>query len=85
MDALLDPIVISGEVGLRKPHAPIYELILDRLELTAERTVFVDDAEPDVLGARAVGMRALLHTHAASTREALAVLVPDLPRQPPAA
>ena len=26
IDALLDPVVISGEVGLRKPHAAIYEL-----------------------------------------------------------
>ncbi|MFC7505762.1 HAD family hydrolase, partial [Nocardioides sp. GCM10030258] len=46
IDALLDPVVISGEVGLRKPHAAIYELALDRLGLPADRVLFIDDAEP---------------------------------------
>lgn len=78
IDALLDPVVISGEVGLRKPDAAIYRLALDRLGVAAEQTLFVDDAEPNVAGARAVGLRALLHTDAAATRAALAVLVPDL-------
>jgi FMN phosphatase YigB (HAD superfamily) len=82
IDALLDPIVISGEVGLRKPDAAIYELALHRLGVAAERTLFVDDAEPNVLGARAVGLQALLHTDAAATRVALAVLVPDLSQHP---
>jgi FMN phosphatase YigB (HAD superfamily) len=82
IDALLDPIVISGEVGLRKPDAAIYELALHRLGVAAERTLFVDDAEPNVRGARAVGLQALLHTDAAATRAALAVLVPDLSQHP---
>ena len=82
IDALLDPVVISAEVGLRKPLAPIYELTFDRLGLPAERTVFIDDAEPNVLGARAVGMRALLHTDAETTRAALADLIADLPLRP---
>jgi HAD superfamily hydrolase (TIGR01509 family) len=79
IDALLDPVVISGEVGLRKPHAAIFELALDRLDLPAERVLFVDDAEPNILGARAVGLQGLLHTGATTTRAALAALVPDLP------
>jgi epoxide hydrolase-like predicted phosphatase len=82
IDALFDPVVISGEVGMRKPFTPIYELTLERLGLAADRAVFVDDAEPNVLGARAVGMRALLHTGADSTRAALADLLPGLPRRP---
>jgi len=81
IDALLDPIVISGEVRLRKPLAPIYQLTLERLGLAAERVLFVDDAEPNVVGARAVGMRTLLHTDAATTRVALAELIPGLTPQ----
>ena len=75
LDALFDPVVISGEVGLRKPLAPIYELTLARLGLPAEQVLFIDDAEPNVLGARAVGMRALLHVDAATTRAALGDLL----------
>ncbi|MDI3387564.1 HAD family phosphatase [Streptomyces sp. B-S-A8] len=78
LDALFDPVVISEEVGLRKPHAAIFELTLDRLHLPAGRVVFVDDAEPNVLGARAAGLRAVLHADAPSTRAALAELVPGL-------
>jgi putative hydrolase of the HAD superfamily len=78
LDPLLDPIVISSEVGLRKPHAAIYELALERLGLPADRVLFVDDAEPNILGAHRVGMQAFLHTDAVTTRAALAALLPDL-------
>jgi len=78
IDPLFDPVVISGEVGLRKPWAPIYELTLDRLGLPPQRVLFVDDASPNVEGARAVGMPALLHTDPATTRNELARLVPGL-------
>jgi HAD superfamily hydrolase (TIGR01509 family) len=79
IDALFDPIVISGEIGLRKPHASIYEHALELLDLAAGRVLFVDDAEPNVLGAQAVGLRALLHTSPRGTRAALAAFVPALP------
>jgi FMN phosphatase YigB (HAD superfamily) len=78
IEALFHPIVISGEVRLRKPLAPIYQLTLERLGLPAGRVLFVDDAEPNVVGAQAVGMRGLLHTDAAATRAALAELIPGL-------
>ncbi|MFF8605630.1 HAD family hydrolase [Streptomyces sp. NPDC015346] len=78
IDAFFDPVVISGEVGLRKPHAAIYELALDRLGVPPDRVLFLDDAEPNVLGARSVGLHGLLHVDASSTRAALAGLVPDL-------
>ena len=82
IDALLDPVVISGEVGLRKPHAAIYQLAIDRLGVPADRVLFIDDAELNVLGARAVGLQALLHIDHPSTRAALAELVPDLNPHP---
>jgi epoxide hydrolase-like predicted phosphatase len=82
IDALLDPVVISGEVGLRKPHAAIYELALDRLGLPADRVLFIDDAEPNVLGARTVGLQALLHVDHPSTHAALTDLVPNLNPHP---
>jgi putative hydrolase of the HAD superfamily len=78
IDAILDPVVISGEVGLRKPLAPIYELTLARLGLDAQRVLFVDDAAPNVEGARAVGMLALEHTDPQATRAQIARLVPGL-------
>lgn len=75
---LCEVVVISGKVGLRKPDAAIYQHTLELLGLPAERCVFVDDAEANVLGARAVGMHAVWHTDAASTIAAVAALVPGL-------
>ncbi|MFJ2667511.1 HAD family hydrolase [Nocardia fluminea] len=82
IDELFDPVVISGEVGLRKPHAAIYELALGSLVVPADRVLFIDDAEPNVLGARAVGLQALLHVDHLSTRAALTELVPNLNPHP---
>ena len=79
LTGLMDVVVISGEVGLRKPAPEIYLTTLERLGITdAAAAVFIDDAAPNVEGAEAVGMRGLLHTDAASTRTALAALIPAL-------
>ncbi|MDJ0420324.1 HAD family hydrolase [Rhodococcus opacus] len=82
IDELFDPVVISCEVGLRKPHAAIYELALDELGVPADWVLFIDDAEPNVVGARAAGLQSLLHFDHASTRAALAELVPGLNPHP---
>lgn len=61
-DDMFDAVVISGEVGLRKPDREIFDLTLARLDVTAAETVFVDDLEPNVEAAQALGMTAILHT-----------------------
>lgn len=60
LDELFDDVVDSSAVGLRKPDPRIYELSLERLGVAATAAVFVDDAPGNVLGAQAVGMRAVL-------------------------
>ncbi|MCA1840274.1 MAG: HAD family hydrolase [Actinomycetota bacterium] len=60
-DDLFDQVVLSGEVGLRKPHAEIYELAAQRLGVPASRCVFVDDLAINTKGAEAVGMIAIHH------------------------
>ena len=59
-DEMFDVVVISGEVGMRKPDARIYQLSLERLGASAERTAFVDDAPGNVEGARRCGLQAVL-------------------------
>lgn len=77
-----DVLVISAEVRLRKPDPAIYRLALDRLGVAPEEAVFVDDAQPNIDGATAVGMQAVLHTTAAATRAQVAALVPALKGEP---
>ena len=61
-DELFDVVVISGEVGLRKPDPAIYLLAADRLRLRPAEVVFVDDLAPNVRGAAAAGMVGVQHT-----------------------
>ncbi|SFC72120.1 putative hydrolase of the HAD superfamily [Nocardioides terrae] len=76
--AAFDHVVISAEVGLRKPQPEIFRLALDGLGVAAGQAVFVDDAEPNLIGARAVGLRTILHTDPVTTRAELVALVPGL-------
>jgi len=50
--------LVSGEVGLVKPDPEIFELALDRFGLSRENCLFIDDNEPNVVGARQVGIAA---------------------------
>lgn len=51
-----DVVVISDQVGLRKPEPEIFMLAADRLGLPPEACVFVDDVARYLEPARALGM-----------------------------
>jgi putative hydrolase of the HAD superfamily len=54
----VDAIVLSSEVGKRKPHPAIFERALSELDVRSDEALFVGDRlEADVLGASRVGMR----------------------------
>ncbi|MHB1575875.1 MAG: HAD family hydrolase [Candidatus Dormibacteria bacterium] len=56
-----DEIVLSSEIGWRKPAPEAFAALLGRLGIPAERAWFVgDEMEADIAGAEAAGMTALL-------------------------
>jgi putative hydrolase of the HAD superfamily len=58
-----DSIVISGEVGWRKPNPILFLKLASSLNLAAKEIIFVgDDPNYDVKGAKAAGMIAVLVT-----------------------
>lgn len=61
LDQHFDAVVISGDVGLRKPDPAIYRLACDRVGRPPEACVFVDDLARNVEVARELGMAAVLH------------------------
>jgi putative hydrolase of the HAD superfamily len=69
--SLFDYIVISAEVGMRKPDPAIYRRAAEGLALPAETCVFIDDREGNVLAAREVGMHALRFESIEQLRPAL--------------
>lgn len=61
LDELFDAVLDSSELGVRKPDPRIFELALARIGgVPAERCVFLDDYEGNVVAARRLGMAGLL-------------------------
>jgi 2-haloacid dehalogenase len=52
-------LVVSGEIRLVKPDPAIFHHLLERFGLDAATTLFIDDHEPNVLAAQALGMHAI--------------------------
>jgi putative hydrolase of the HAD superfamily len=55
-----DQIAISAEIGIMKPAAAAYEIILDMLGLEALACVFVDDVPANVAAAQALGLHGIV-------------------------
>lgn len=79
---LFDATVVSDEVGIRKPDPAIYRLVCSRLGVAPSEVVFVDDFEPNVAAAEALGMTGVHHTTPAATVPRLEQLL-DIPLTPP--
>lgn len=55
---IFNPIVISYEVGFRKPHPAIYQEALSRIgNIKPEKAIFFSHEQEEVDGALAVGMQ----------------------------
>lgn len=60
-DEMFDVVVISGEVGMRKPEPEIFEHTLALLGLPATSCVFVDDLKHNVEAAVSLGFVGVHH------------------------
>lgn len=67
-------ILVSGDEGMRKPFAEIYELMLSRYSIEAKEAVFIDDSIKNIEGCEAVGIKGIHFTDARS----LAIKLGDL-------
>jgi putative hydrolase of the HAD superfamily len=57
----VQPLVISSEIGWKKPAVGFFEALVQQMRLPAEQILIIgDDADNDLAGARAAGMPALL-------------------------
>jgi putative hydrolase of the HAD superfamily len=72
---LFDAVVISAEVGMRKPERRIFQLAVQQLGLEPAQCVFIDDIAENVAAAQAAGLAAVLHRTAADTAAQLSPLL----------
>lgn len=80
---VFDDVVLSVEVGYRKPHPAIYRTALEQLDSEPGRTLFIGDTfEADYAGPKRAGMHTLLitdgHDHVPATDRVASVL--ELPQ-----
>jgi putative hydrolase of the HAD superfamily len=75
----VDAITFCREAGFRKPAPEPFRLILERLVVDAENSLFVgDDADCDIRGARAMGLHAVLIDRTGESTDAIHDLSPVL-------
>ena len=71
--ALFESIMVSGEVGMKKPNPDIYQHLAKTYGLgDFTGCVFIDDSERNVVAARKLGLDSIRFTGAAALRAALA-------------
>ena len=72
---LVDDIVHSHEAGMSKPDPRIYALACTRLGVRPDETVFIEDTEYCVAGAREVGLHAVRYLDNAQVINEIEVLL----------
>jgi putative hydrolase of the HAD superfamily len=59
-----DVVLISGELGYRKPHPIVFRRLIDELGVEKNQILYVgDDPEPDIIGAQRAGLQPVWMTY----------------------
>jgi 2-haloacid dehalogenase len=77
---LLEDVLVSGSVGIAKPDVRIFEMLVDRFDLTPETTLFTDDSPPNIDAAARLGLQTVTFTSAQDLRRELVARGVALPR-----
>lgn len=72
---LFDAVVLSGEVGMTKPHPAIFTLMAEQLGVAPHECVMIDDIEENCAGADAAGMKAIKYDTNAQIKRELNLLL----------
>lgn len=76
LDALFDAVVLSGQVGVRKPSREIFRMAVAHAGVDAAECVMVDDLRHNLAGAERLGIGTVLHRRTEETVPVLDALFP---------
>ena len=74
LGGFFEAVFVSGELGMIKPAAAIFEHVVGALGIRADQMVFIDNKEVNVRGAEAIGASGHVFTGAADLRSYLTSL-----------
>ncbi len=76
-----DVVLISGDLGYRKPHPFVFRRLIDQLGVKKNQILYIgDDPEPDISGARQAGIQPVWMTY---VRDRDIPFMPSNPSGPP--
>lgn len=67
-------VTVSAYIGMIKPNQDIFDYTLQKNQLLAHETLFIDDHLPNITTAKSIGLHTILFTDAPSCLQALQVL-----------
>lgn len=70
-EELFDAVVLSSQEGVIKPTAGIFQLTADRLGVSVEECVMIDDLPSNIEGATAAGMHGIVYSSLQQVRDDL--------------
>lgn len=73
-------VVVSGEEQLRKPDPEIYNRLLKRYSVNAQKAIFIDDNADNIIAAKALGFNTVHFKSALALAQDLGVLGVELPQ-----
>lgn len=72
---MFDAVVISSQVGMRKPEPCIFLHTAELLGLRPQQCIFIDDIKANIAAAEQIGFTGVLHSDAEGTARRLAELL----------
>lgn len=64
LNTFFDVVLISGELGFRKPHPFVFHQLIEHLKMRNDQVVYIgDDMESDIKGAQRSGLQPVLTTY----------------------
>ena len=66
-----DLVLISSKLGAVKPEPRIFEILVKKLRVKFNKTIFIDDTKENIKSASALGIRGVLYTNPAKLKEDL--------------
>ena len=66
-----DPCLLSCELGMEKPNPKIFQILVEKMQLSPHDIVFIDDLPENIAAAKKVGIDAILFKSSKQIRKAL--------------
>jgi epoxide hydrolase-like predicted phosphatase len=64
-------LVLSHEIGMKKPEEGIYRLALKKMGVKASESIFIDDMKKNIIAAKKIGMKTILFKNTKQLRKEL--------------